>query len=160
MFQFSRLSLACSCMDWTRNSKGSSILESQDLCLFSTPRSILSLDTPLLVSGCLGIFFFKRQQKLCRIFIRQKKEIKGLLKKTARVMLATLTNGLATLPCTLKKNMTENWIIGRRKTMCLVCPVEFVVVVRYCSTSSLHKKATSFDCSLLFWMASMALGTN
>ena len=30
-------------------------MESPDLCLFSTPRSISSLTTPFLVSGCLGI---------------------------------------------------------------------------------------------------------
>ncbi|CAN4128552.1 unnamed protein product [Withania somnifera] len=40
---------------FSSSSKGCPIRESPDLCLFSTPRSISSITTPFLVSGCLGI---------------------------------------------------------------------------------------------------------
>ncbi|PHU10125.1 hypothetical protein BC332_21985 [Capsicum chinense] len=43
---------------FSSSSKGCPIRESPDLCLFSTPRSISSITTPFLVSGCLGIHRF------------------------------------------------------------------------------------------------------
>ncbi|KAL0308134.1 UNVERIFIED_CONTAM: hypothetical protein Scaly_2960000 [Sesamum calycinum] len=41
---------------FSSSSKGCPIRESPDLCLFSTPRSISSITTPFLVSGCLGFY--------------------------------------------------------------------------------------------------------
>ncbi|QHO46321.1 uncharacterized protein DS421_6g186360 [Arachis hypogaea] len=53
MFQLARLSLAC---PWIQQQfERLTYSESPDLRLFSTPRSISSLTTPFLVSGCLGI---------------------------------------------------------------------------------------------------------
>ncbi|KAL2243497.1 UNVERIFIED_CONTAM: hypothetical protein Sindi_0467700 [Sesamum indicum] len=53
MFQFARLSLACPWIQQQFERLPYSGIP--DLCLFSTPRSISSITTPFLVSGCLGI---------------------------------------------------------------------------------------------------------